>query len=322
MEDHLSEVSIVTPVYNDWTAFRRMIEETDRHLAARGVKAHVYAIDDGSTESLEGAAPALQGGVVSVEQFRLSCNLGHQRAIAVGLTLAHEAHPERPVIVIDSDGEDRPEDVAALLDAAAQNPASIIVAKRAKRSEGLAFRAGYRFFRWLFRVLTGAKLDFGNFCFLPASVVGAVIRRPDTWNHLAASLLRSKLTIHKTSVARGRRYSGASKMNLPGLIVHGLSAIAVYVDIALARLLVLLSALAGLLIAIGVVVLVIRFGTDMAVPGWTTTVMGFIGLLLFQTAAFAAIAVLTLLNGRSATQVIPAFHAKDYLLERRAPFGG
>ena len=65
----------------------------------------------------------------------------------------------------------------------------------------------------------------------------------------------------------------------------------------------------------------VRFGTDLAIPGWTTTVFGFFGVFLFQLILIAIISVLSLLNNRSTPQVIPAADALRYIAERKSVHG-
>jgi hypothetical protein len=62
--------------------------------------------------------------------------------------------------------------------------------------------------------------------------------------------------------------------------------------------------LSGLLI-----VLAIRFFTQMAIPGWTSTVAGLLLVLLFQAAAFAAFFAFLVLHARSQPAFIPL---RDY----------
>ena len=65
-------------------------------------------------------------------------------------------------------------------------PDAIVAARRDKRSEGGAFRLGYRLYRMLFRLFTGQQLPFGNFCLIPAAAVKRVVYQESIWNHLAA----------------------------------------------------------------------------------------------------------------------------------------
>ena len=51
----------------------------------------------------------------TLQILHLQRNIGHQKAIAVGLAYIKENLACDKVLVMDSDGEDKPEDAAALL---------------------------------------------------------------------------------------------------------------------------------------------------------------------------------------------------------------
>ena len=53
-------------------------------------------------------------GISEVQLIWLFGNIGHQRAIAVGLVVASRIEEIEAVVVMDADGEDRPEDVSRL----------------------------------------------------------------------------------------------------------------------------------------------------------------------------------------------------------------
>ena len=70
------------------------------------------------------------------------------------------------VVTMDSDGEDRPEDLPQLLDpllSGVDDRHRLCVARRTKRTESVRFRVMYFFFRILFRVLTGVTVRNGNY---------------------------------------------------------------------------------------------------------------------------------------------------------------
>ena len=75
---------------------------------------------------------------------------------------------------MDADGEDRPEDVSRLAAAWSEDTNRIVVAQRGERSEGLAFRFFYAIYKLTFRIMTGQKIDFGNFCLLPRESLRAL----------------------------------------------------------------------------------------------------------------------------------------------------
>lgn len=96
---------VVTPVYEDVEASSRLFKELAL-IFGRGI--FVVAVDDGSVRNpLEVGALEAAGadGVV----IRLRRNVGHQRAIAIGLGYVSDLlSDDHRVVVMDSDGEDSP----------------------------------------------------------------------------------------------------------------------------------------------------------------------------------------------------------------------
>jgi hypothetical protein len=238
-------IAIVTPVLDDWASFTALMREIAGLLAGRGAVLHVYAVDDGSSEPFEPAAEILapHSCIASIEMIRLAANLGHQRAIAVGLCGVVEDDTADAVLVMDSDGQDRPADIGALLVAGARHPQHVVLAARAKRAEPCSFRLWYWLYRLLFRALTGQAINFGNFCLIPMTAARRLVHMPELWNNLAAAVMRSRLPYMTVATVRATRSCGGSKMNLPGLIVHGLSAMSVYSDVIFVRMLLAASAI-------------------------------------------------------------------------------
>ena len=98
-------------------------------------------MNDGSNEPFDFSSLRLSAGVIrSIEILHLGLNLGHQRAIAVGLVDFAEHKDLDGVFVMDCDGEDRPADLLELYAATREHPGQTIVAKREKRSEGRSFK--------------------------------------------------------------------------------------------------------------------------------------------------------------------------------------
>src|SRR5262249_12148667 len=84
-------VMILMPLRDDWLSAGELIRRLDRTIPSCSCHLDVLIVDDGSTELCRSAE--FQNGFVSIKsirKLRLRRNLGHQRAIAVGL-----AHIER-----------------------------------------------------------------------------------------------------------------------------------------------------------------------------------------------------------------------------------
>lgn len=311
-------ITVVSPVYNDWVSLGQLIQEVDVAEGLSDVRINMIIVDDGSTDK-SGAAllPRRLCRIEAVEVIELATNLGHQRAIAVGLVHCEKHHQTDAVIVMDADGEDRPEEIRNLIKAWNADPDAVICAQRARRSEGSVFRVYYQVYKLAFRLLTGATIDFGNFCLIPRKLLQYVTHNGNTWNNLAAGLVRSRLPAKRIATVRGVRYAGQSRMNLISLILHGLSAIAVYCDVALARLLLLMIGVSVISLFCVLVVVLLRLFTDLAMPGWASDVIGSLLIIVLQSVIFSSISVFLLLNNRSAGTIIPSAEAERYIADVR-----
>jgi hypothetical protein len=314
-------LALVVPIFNDFLSFVQLCREVDSLLGDWGVDLAIIGVDDGSLQSADSVRfdPPLIN-IRQVRLVRLRSNLGHQRAIAIGLVEAADDPLFDAVLVADSDGEDRPADMGRLISEYRANPDSIVVARRLKRSEGLRFRIFYVIYKALFHVFTGKEIDFGNFLLLPRTALGRITNMPETWNHLAASVLRSRIPLNPVGCHRGTRYAGSSSMNLLTLLIHGLSAVSVFSDFVFVRMLVASSTITVLAIVTALTATMIRLMTSLAIPGWATTVVGISMIILFQSLLFSMVASLTMLRDRSAVAFVPSAHSQMFIGSRLTLF--
>jgi len=310
-----STIFVVTPMFNDWDPARRLLVDLDAVAKNNDDLLSVVVVNDGSTEAGEFQPDFLASlsNIECVEVVNLVSNLGHARAIAVGLAYVAQEKQGAAVVVMDSDGEDCAVDVGRMLKASRDGESRVIVAHRQQRSEGIAFRAFYQLYKLLFRILTGRKISFGNFCLVPWAILKKLVFVPDLWNHLAASLVRSQFQVTQLSTVRGERYSGSSKMNLVSLIQLGLGAIAVDVERVLVRILLALGYFVLLLLTAMMVVSGVRLVTDLAIPGWASNVFGALAILLVQTTVFAILLLFIDLKNRTVAVAVPALHYRDFI---------
>jgi hypothetical protein len=306
---------ILIPVFNDWPALALLLASLDRVLATHQLRADVLIVDDASsTEPVAGASGATPLGQIGrVYALRLRRNLGHQRAIAVGLTYAEEATPCDTVIVMDGDGEDDPSDVPRLLqECHAQQDQKVIFAERKRRSESLTFRVFYGLYKILHYALTGRTIRVGNFSALPRSRLKSLIVVSELWNHYAAAVVNSRQPHASIPTRRASRLAGESSMDFVRLVAHGLSAISVYADVVGVRLLVGASAaiLAGAALLLGFPIL--RVGLPFGMP-WEVPAIG--GFLLLQVAMFGFVISFIFLAERQRLSFIP-LRDYHYFVER------
>ena len=314
-------VGIICPIFNDWDSFYRLVRDLDLTMAGSGWRLKIIGVDDGSYQTPD-PTQWQQGQFSAVEAIQLVhlvTNLGHQRAIAIGLVEASRDPELDVIIVMDADGEDRPQDIPDLLATHRTAPDDIIVVKRGKRSETALFRISYIFYKLFFYLMSGRVIDFGNFCLIPRARLSNIIFKSDVWNHLAASVLRCGVPIRKLVAKRGQRYCGRSQMNFASLMILGLSATSVYIDLFAARVLALIIVCAtGSLLGLAGIFVIKEF-TDLAIPGWATNVFGFILLILLQTFTLLVTLTLFVLHSRSTKTHVPAVDAELYIGRRSMP---
>src|SRR6266571_787125 len=260
------------PVYNDWGALSILLLGLERELNVGGLRAEVLMVDDGSTVPVP---PDLGqnsfAAIESVDILSLRRNLGHQRAIAVGLSYIEANRPCHAVVVMDCDGEDDPRDVPRLIrECLANEGQKIIFAARTRRAENLAFRFFYRLYRLIHFLLTGVKVRVGNFSVIPWPVLKRLVAVSELWNHYAAAVHKARLPMALVSTQRGKRLAGRSHMNLIALVAHGLNAMAIFGNRISVRLLIIISL--KMVLANGTLINIInvRLLTTLTIPNWAT----------------------------------------------------
>lgn len=264
-------IVIIMPVYEDWDAAMKLCRNIDVVLRQEtSLRASVLLIDDGSTlTTYQSGLPFRPQAIDHVSVLTLRRNLGHQRAIAVAFAYLQQHCKGDAVVVMDADGEDRPEDIPRLLEAMrdAGRPTAVF-AERGRRLESLTFRAMYRCYSLLHRVFTGRDIRFGNFSVLPWSYLDSLVVCPELWNHYSATFLKSRLPYIRVRCDRGRRLAGESRMNFVSLVIHGLSALFANQEVVGTRLLLMAVFATVTFMLMGGVVAGITLLSHVAIPSW------------------------------------------------------
>ena len=120
---------------------------------------------------------------------------------------------------------------------------------------------------------------------------------------------------------RGPRLAGRSRMTFVSLAVHGLSAISVYTDIVLVRIIVAACILGGIVVLGLAAVIAVKFGTDWAIPGWASYVAAALTIIFVQTIILAGVALFQLLSFRSLKPFIPASDASSFVVDATHDLG-
>ncbi|MCB1555556.1 MAG: glycosyltransferase [Xanthomonadales bacterium] len=279
---------IVLPVFEDRESACRLFADL---AATFGQAARLVVVDDGSVHaplrSEDLAAAGIDGAVL-----RLRRNVGHQRAIAIGMQYVAEHMANVPrIVVMDSDGEDMPASISTLLAALDDEEVDVAVAQRKSRIESARFKLFYAVYKSLYWLLTGRRISFGNFMAMTSGALRRLTSMGELAIHVAGTVLISRLRWKPCPIDRGPRYAGRSKMNFVALVLHGLKGLMVFAEDVLVRVgaacaLVASASLFGALAA------VVLKSVGYATPGWFSVALGVLLIMFLQT---GAIALMTLL---------------------------
>lgn len=276
-----SRFAVVMPIYEDQEASTRLFRELSSEY---GDRVYVVAVDDGSVNQPV-HIEALQTNGLNGVVIQLKRNVGHQRAIAIGINYVADHFPDMPcTIVMDSDGEDTPQSIRELVTPMQSHNIDVVVAQRKSRVETFRFKAFYVIYKVLFQMFTGRKISFGNFMALKPTALKRLAAMQELWMHVAGCVLTSKLRVQSIAIDRGPRYAGKSKMNFVGLALHGFRALMVFAEDVLVRVGIACALVAALAIAASLLAIVLKIA-GIATPGWFSIVLGILLLMFLQTGA-------------------------------------
>ena len=155
-------------------------------------------------------------------------NRGHARCNAFGIRFISTNKIFDYVILMDGDGEDRPQEIKDLVKEISINPETSVIAKRIKRSEGPIFQFMYQMHKLITYTFTGKKINFGNYSCLTQQDIKILSDKASIWSSYSGSVKKNLKIVNEINSIRGMRYFGPSKMSLFNLAIHSFSIIAVF----------------------------------------------------------------------------------------------
>tara|TARA_B100000686_G_C16707107_1_gene926966 strand:+ start:277 stop:1167 length:891 start_codon:yes stop_codon:yes gene_type:complete len=223
----MKKFKILIPLYNDWESASKLLHQIDIKTANWDAEVSVIIVNDASTEKRFGLDSNFKK-IKSIKILNMKKNQVHQRCIAAGLKYICEKEDCDWVIVMDADGEDRPEELNDFFEKAIKNPNKTITGNRVKRSEGIIFKFLYEVHKLLTLIFTGKLIKFGNFTCLPKNHAEQLIKEPYLWNSYSSSIVNTISERTFIPSIRGIRYALPSKMNLIALVFHSFAIISVF----------------------------------------------------------------------------------------------
>ncbi len=218
---------ILIPLYNDWKSVFKLLKNIDLQITEWNASVSVLIVNDASIEK----KPKTELNFKNIKSARIISmknNQGHARCYAAGLKFLTEKENFDYVILMDGDGEDRPEELSLLFKKTSDYPLKTVTANRIRRSEGPLFKLMYECHKILTYVFTGHLIKFGNYSCLPKEAAAKLVKEACVWSSFSGSV--SKIIHDRVSISsiRGRRYFGPSQMSFFNLLIHSFSIIAVF----------------------------------------------------------------------------------------------
>jgi glycosyltransferase involved in cell wall biosynthesis len=276
-------ISIVMPCFNEGKSLLQLLSQLEEVLLEVKQSVEIVVVNDGSTDDTLNQLKTFRfsNDKLSLTVLHLKVNIGHQRAIRQGLLYAQTTEAEH-IIVMDADGEDNPEIIPQMLQMTQYEVVHVI---RGKRQEKFGFRLAYFLYRLLYLVITGKRMNFGNYCMLNQDALTRILGH--SYVHFAAFLQNQPLKRGFITSDRKKRLDGKSKMNMEKWVYHGFMSL---VENAQNLLMLFFKFFVGLMVVLvflGGYILYHKLFTGKAILGWASTLsVGIANLALLSFGVF------------------------------------
>ena len=223
----MKNFKILIPCFNDWKSLFKLLDNIDLQIKEINAEFSVLVVNDCSSEEM----PTLKTNykkIKSIDLVNIKKNQGHTRCFATGIKYISQNPNFDYLLLMDGDGEDRPEELPLLINTVLKKQNVSVVAARTKRSEGIIFKFLYQFHKILTLIFTGRNMNFGHYSCLTKDDTILISNKKSLWSNFAGTAKKFINNLDSVPTERGYRYFGPSKMPLVGLVIHSLSIIATF----------------------------------------------------------------------------------------------
>lgn len=210
-------ISVVVPIYNDSEVIHELIKRLSPVLEPITADYEIILVDDGSRDDSWLQMLAVRQANASIKAVRLSRNFGQQSAIAAGLSLTSK----ELIVLMDSDLQDRPEDIPVLIDALlADEKATMAIAQWEERKDSRLKLAVSRLFQRVSNSITEIHTmpRLGIFRVMKKSVVEELRNFPEKTATTVSLLYYIGSRYVAVPLKRDARFAGKSGYNLSKML--------------------------------------------------------------------------------------------------------
>jgi len=264
-------LSIVIPVYND----EDVLDELNRRLIpvaeALAEDYEVIFIDDGSKDQSWKILVQLQKSNSKLKIIKLARNFGQSNSTAAGLD-----HAKGDIIVImDSDLQDRPEDIPKLIDSMEENDTDMAIVKWISRKDSWSKKFVSRFFHTVSDRITNIHYEpgLGVFRTIRKSALEQIKNIPETTGTTLSLMYWSGFEYSIVELQRDARYAGASGYNLRKMLKLAADRIFSYSLFPIRVASYVGLTVGGLSFVFGILLILKRLFNENVPAGWTSTLV-------------------------------------------------
>lgn len=271
----IDSLSVVIPVFND----EEVLEELYRRLKpVIDQLTDVYEIifvDDGSTDNSYSNLLKLYEKDINIKIIKLAKNFGQPNSTSAGL----EAASSEIIILMDSDLQDRPEDIPKLVDALLKNDVSMAISRWISRKDPLFKRVVSMLFNYVLGKITSIKRlpNLGLFRAIRKDIIDEIKKIPEKTGTTIGLLYWSGFKYVTVDLERDSRFAGKSGYNLSKMFKLAFDLIFSYslFPIRISSIIGVVFSISGFLY--GGYLIYNKILGDRVIPGWTSIVV----LILF-----------------------------------------
>ena len=276
MDSHLPSLSVVAPCFNEEHVLPEFIRRVQCICEQLGCTYEIVLVDDGSRDRTWDIIASASNNDSRVLGVCLRRNYGHQLALSAGIAAAAGAL----ILLIDSDLQDPPEHLPAMIELMKATDADVVYGQRSRRAGETLFKrfsasAFYRFINWLSDI--EIPRDTGDFRLITRDVADVLSQMPEQHRFIRGMVAWIGGRQVPYVYDRMERYAGITKYPLRRMIRFATDAITGFSrrPLQFATGLGIVAFLVSISLALYSIT---SWALGHSVPGWTS-LMTVVGLL-------------------------------------------
>ncbi|MBR7153755.1 MAG: glycosyltransferase family 2 protein, partial [Paludibacteraceae bacterium] len=202
----------VVPVYNDQEVLQELYRRLNPVVESLATHYEIVLVDDGSKDHSWDEIMKLREADDHIVAVKLARNFGQQNSIAAGLNVVKG----EIIVLMDSDLQDRPEDIPVLIDTLLKSGTQMAIAQWQTRQDTWAKRTVSNIFNRVSNTITAIHIEphLGVFRAIRRSVVDELKKFPEKTSTTLSLLYYIGANYAIVPLKRDARFAGKSGYNV------------------------------------------------------------------------------------------------------------